>query len=135
MYPAKKINRSANSLVARAKKILEKQRSFLLIFDVKGSRNWHETIGTTELFARVDAFCRKVNRRFGDHIVHGELSSFNTHLNFFSRIISDGGGGYFNDAETVRKILEFARKELYPIEFWWNVAKDIWDKKNSRIIA
>jgi hypothetical protein len=134
MYPARKIDRSANSLVARAKKMLEKRDSFLLVFDVKGTRNWHETIGTRELFARVDAFCKKVNRLFGNHIVSGELNSFRN-INSFDRIIGDGGGAYLNDAETVRKIMEFAKKELYPIEFWWNVAKDIWDKKNSGIIA
>lgn len=134
MYPARKINRSANSLVARARKILEKKNSFLLVFDVKGTRNWHKIIGTKELFTRVDAFCKKVNRLFDDHIVSGELNSFHN-INSFNRIIGDGGGGYLDDAETVRKILELARKELYPIEFWWNVAKDIWDKKNSGIIA
>jgi hypothetical protein len=134
MYPARKINRSINSLVVRARKMLEKRDSFLLVFDVKGCRNWHKTIGARELYVRVDAFCKKVNRLFNGHIVSGELNS-STHIDSFDRIIGDGGGAYLDDVETIRQIMELARKELYPIEFWWNVAEDIWDKKNSGIIA
>ena len=134
MYPAKKIDRSANSLIARAHRILKKRNSFLLVFDVKDCRNWHKTIGAKELYRRVDNFCSEVNHAFSKSIVSGERST-GLYIHDFSRLIGDGGCGYFNDAAVVGEIIGLAKEKLYPIEFWWNVAKDIWDKKNSGIIA
>ena len=133
-WPAKKIERSDLSLVRRARKILEKNDSFLLVFDVKGSKNWNATIGLEELYRRVDEFCRKVTKIYKKNIVRGERTG-SSYFESFIRIIGDGGGGYFNSAEVITEIMALAHKELYPIEFWWNVAEDIWDEENSRIIS
>lgn len=132
-YPAKKIERSANSLVVRARKILEKRNSFLLVFDVKDSRKYYPN-GTEELLMRLDEFCSRVTRKYRANIVRGEVNT-RSYFKSFCRIIGDGGGGYFNKAEVVEEIMELARKELSSVEFWWNVAEDIWDEENSRIIA
>lgn len=132
-YPEKKIERSDLSLIVRARKMLEKQGSFLLVFDIKGCRNWNLTMGEKELFRRVDVFCSKVTREYSKYIVRGELNA-RSHIKSFRRILGDGGGGYFNDVEVIAKIMALAHKELHPIEFWWNVAQDVWDKKNSGII-
>lgn len=133
-WPEKKIERSDLSLIVRARKMLEEQDLFLLVFDIKGCRNWNLTMGEKELFRRVDNFCSKVTRKYSKYIVRGELNA-RLHIRSFRRIIGDGGGGYFNNAEVIAKIMALANKELYPIEFWWNVARDIWDKENSRIMA
>jgi hypothetical protein len=133
VYPVKKIERSANSLVSRARKILKKRNSFLLVFDVKGSRNWHKTLGAEELYKRVDDFCSEINRIFSKNIVSGECST-GLYVRKFSRLVGDGGCGYFDNAAVVGEIISLSKEKLYPIEFWWNVAKDIWDKKNCGII-
>ena len=129
-WPARKLERSANLLVARAKVILRKRSSFMLVFDVKNSRNYD----ARELFEKVDKFCSRVARKYRASIVRGEINT-HSYIKSFRRIIGDGGGGYFNNAEVVREIMKMAQKELAPIEFWWNVAQDIWDKKNSRVMA
>jgi hypothetical protein len=133
-WPAKKIERSADQLVNRAKKMLEKRGFFMLVFDVKGHRKLGEKIGYEEIFRRIDKFCLKVTRKYRENIIRGEINTF-SYFKSFRRIICDGGGGYFNNAEIVKEIIEMAQKELAPIEMWWNVAQDIWDEKNSRIIA
>ncbi len=133
-WPAKKIERSDLSLTKRAKKILEKKDSFLFVFDVKESRHWNGVIGLEELYRRVDAFCRRVTKIYKKNIVRGERTR-SSYFESFIRIIGDGGGGYFNSAEVITEIMALAHKELYPIEFWWNVAEDIWDEENSRIIS
>jgi hypothetical protein len=118
-------------LVFRARELIGKQGFFLLLYDVIDSRKFSNKYGYKKLYGELGKFHKEVNRRFKDAIITHEIG-LGTNLSRFRTIVGDGGGAYFSDIVVILPIIKLA--EELPFKLRWNVAKDGWDKKNTKII-
>lgn len=118
-------------LVFRARELTGKQGFFLFLYDVIGSQKFSEKHGYKKLYGELRKFHKEVNRRFKSAIVVHEIG-LGAKLSRFRTIVGDGGGAYFSDIVVILPIIKLA--EALPFKLRWEVAKDGWDKKNTKII-
>ncbi len=120
------------SLVKKARKFIDEQRCFLLVYDVIGSGDYAKYYGYEKLYGCLKSFQRAVNRRFCRDLFINEIA-LGKKLSKFETIVGDSGGAYFSDLKVIKPIMDLANKML-PFRLRWMVAKDGWDKKLKKFL-
>ena len=122
---------SETKLYDRARILVREQGYFLLLFDVVNSKQYADEQGHKKLLDDLNRFCRIINRRFERSIIIHEIG-IGRLLSNFELILGDGGGAYFSTARVIEQILRIA--QALPFKLRWTIAKDGWDKANTRIL-
>ena len=120
-------------LERRAKRLVKKQGSYLLAYDVVGSRKVGAKIGYAKMYDYLVGWNALVNRRFRTCLTEGQISVERIFRNF-GPILGDSGGGFFLDIKAIGQIAALAEKSL-PFRLRFAVGADGWDKRIKELCA
>ncbi len=127
MKEKKKRGLTVEGCVVKAKKYISKYRMCLLIFDVKGSRDFPDK---RWLIRKLKSMMEDLNSEFGDYFPKNNLATISRTEKGFYFLHGDSSWVGINNAEIIPEIIKY-QKEKYPeVPVYWAVAKDGYTKED-----
>ena len=111
--------------VKKAEKFIESQGVCLLLYDIKGSRNFE----INEFIQKRAEIQESLNNKFSKYMPKNDLDFRGIFKKGFQLQRGDAAVAGINSAEIIPEIVKY-QKEMFPdVQLYWSVAKDGFDKK------
>ncbi len=110
--------------VRRASRYISEQGMCLLLFDVKGSRNFPESYCMEK---KLEEMADDINCKFSGYLPENSLAG--KLGKGFSIFRGDSGIGCINSVDAVREISDYQKARYGEISLYWSVAKDSDDRE------
>ena len=111
--------------VRRAKEFIDDQGVCLLIYDIKGSRNFE----INEFVKKRLEMKERLNNKFSKNMPENDLDFRTIFKKGFQIQRGDAAVAGINSAEIIPEIVNY-QKEMFPdVPLYWSVAKNGFDKK------
>jgi len=121
---------SVDECVQNAEVFIQSQGTCLLLFDVKGSKDFN----TNNLMSKLSFMMKDLNQRFEEYFPEHELAAYSRKEKGFQFLLGDGSWTGINSAEIIPEVIRYQRKKYSDIPLYWGVARDGYDRDGMKII-
>ncbi len=126
MAEKKKKGLTIDECVKKAGMYISKYGMCLLLFDVKGSKDFPDK---RQLIEKLLVMMKDLNAEFGDYFPENDLAVESRKEKGFCCLLGDASWAGINNAEIIPKIIEYQENKYSDIPVYWGVAKDGYDKE------
>jgi len=122
---------SIEECIKRADELISKNGVCLLLWDVKGSRNFEDVNGLSiQLFKMME----DLNKKFSEYFPKNTLATRVREEKGFWGPLGDGAWAGINSSKIIPEIIEY-QKQKYPlIPLYWGIAEDGWDEEGLKVV-
>lgn len=122
---------SIEACVEKAKPIIERNGSCLLLIDVKNSK---QHLDRAELQKQLESLIQELNVDFDQYFPENNLATPTRTEKGFPFLFGDGAWTAINDSIVITQIADHLATNYPEIEFHFNVAEDGYDNSGTRTV-